>query len=274
MRPRGYPASPAVLFGALRANWQLIGQMTRREVVGRYRGSIVGLMWSFVHPFLMLAVYTFVFSVVFQVRWGADVDSKAEFAIVLFSGLIVHSFFAECVTRAPWLVLGNVNYVKKVVFPLETLGWVTVLSALFHTAMSVVVLLIFYFGVHLSLHWTVLLLPVVFAPFVLLTLGLTWFLASFAVFVRDIAQVVGIATTALLFLSPILYPASAVPEQYRVYVQLSPLTFIVEQLRAVLLWGQLPDWRGLAVYTAVSLVIAWAGFFWFQKTRRGFADVI
>jgi len=274
MRTRGYPGSPAVLIGGLFANRQLIGQMTRREVVGRYSGSIVGLMWSFVHPFLMLAVYTFVFSVVFEVRWGADVDSKAEFAIVLFSGLIVHSFFSECVTRAPWLVLGNVNYVKKVVFPLETLGWVTVFSALFHTAMSILVLLIFYAGVHLGVHWTVVLLPLVFAPFALLTLGVTWFLASFSVFVRDIAQVVGIATTALLFLSPILYPVSSVPEQYRLYVHLSPLTFIVEQVREVVLWGHLPDWRGLLIYTAVSVVIAWGGFYWFQKTRRGFADVI
>lgn len=253
----------------------LIWQMAHREVVGRYRGSMMGLVWSFLNPIFMLTIYTFVFSVVFQAKWGqSQGGGKAEFAIILFAGLIVFNIFAEIVNRAPSLILANANYVKKVVFPLEILPLVAIGATLFHALVSVLVLLVFCFAVHMTIPWTVVFLPVVLFPLLLLTLGGTWFLASLGVYLRDVSQTMGLLTTALLFTSPIFFPISALPESLRPFLLLNPLAFIIEQARGVLIWGNLPDWTGLAIYLAGSALIAWGGLFWFQKTRKGFADVI
>jgi|SRR5215831_14448424 len=269
-----YPASPRALFASLWGNRELIIQLTRREVLSRYRGSILGLAWSLFNPLLMLAVYTFVFSVVFKARWGLGDESKTDFAIVLFVGLIIHGLFAECVNRAPGLILANVNYVKKVVFPIEILPWVAAGSALFHSAVSIVVLLAAQLVFEHALAWTVIFLPAVVAPLLLATMGLAWFLSSIGVYVRDIGQTIGIFTTVLLFLSPVFYPVDALPENYRILLLLNPLTFVIGDARRVLIWGQAPDWAGLALYSATSFVVAWLGFWWFQRTRRGFADVV
>lgn len=268
-----FSASPVEMFNSLLRNRSLIYQMVRREVIGRYKGSVMGLLWSFFNPVLMLMVYTFVFSVIFRARWP-NVKNNLEFAGVLFCGLIVYSLFSECVSRAPTLILSNVNYVKKVVFPLEILPWVALGSSLFHAMISVLVLLSFMLVLSGELHWTVVLFPLVVAPLLMLTMGVSWFLASLGTYVRDVGQAIGVALMALMFLSPIFYPATAFPESYRAFFYLNPLTFIIEQSRKVLLWGQMPDWRGLAVYWASSLMISWLGFAWFQKTRRGFADVL
>lgn len=255
----------------------LVAQLVRREVVGRYRGSFLGLLWSFVTPVLMLAVYTFVFSLVFKARWtpGAD-DShdQYEFALVLFAGLIVFNLFAECISRAPGLILSNVNYVKKVIFPLEILPVVSMGSALFHAAISLAVLLAFLLLLGKSLPATLLLLPLILLPLLLLTLGLSWLLASVGVFIRDVSQFVGMLVTVLMFMSPIFYPASALPEEVREWLFLNPLTFVIEQTRDVLIWGRAPDWRNLALYYGAAIATAWGGLWWFQKTRKGFADVL
>jgi lipopolysaccharide transport system permease protein len=274
MHRTAYSATPLIIVQSFWRNRGLIWQLSKRDVLGRYRGSAMGLVWSVFNPLLMLGVYTFVFGVVFQARWGEQSGGKLDFASILFAGLIVFSLFAECVNRAPGVILGNVNYVKKVVFPLESLPWVTMGSTIFHTLMSVLVLLLIYLWAHATLHWTIVFFPVVILPLLLLTMGCSWFLASLGVFLRDVGQVVGILTTLMLFTCPIFYPASAVPETLRSYVLLNPLTFIVEQARATLLWGRLPDWRGLGLYLAASVVAAWLGLLWFQKTRKGFADVL
>jgi lipopolysaccharide transport system permease protein len=269
-----YPASPPALFASLWHNRELIAQLTRREVLSRYRGSILGLAWSFFNPLLMLVVYTFVFSVVFKARWGSGDESKADFAIVLFAGLIIHGLFAECVNRAPGLILANVNYVKKVVFPLEILPWVAAGSALFHSAVSIGVLLAAQLVFQQTLAWTVVFLPFVLVPLLFATMGLAWFLSSIGVYVRDIGQTIGIFTMVLLFLSPIFYSVDALPENYRILLLLNPLTPVIGDARRVLIWGQAPDWAGLTLYSAVSFAVAWLGFWWFQRTRRGFADVV
>lgn len=272
---QAHKASLTEMVASLWRNRQLILQMSKREVVGRYRGSVMGMAWSFFNPVLMLAVYTFVFSVVFQTRWGvAGEASKTSFAILLFVGMIVHGLFAECANRAPSLILGNVNYVKKVVFPLEILPWVAMGSALFHAAISLLVLLVAQLVFHQSLPWTVVLFPLVLLPLLLATMGVAWFLAAIGVYLRDVSQTIGIITTVLLFLSPIFYPISALPEQYRIWLHLNPLTFIIEEGRKTLVFGQMPDWSGWGVYMVVSVAIAWMGFWWFQKTRKGFADVL
>ena len=262
------------IVASLIAHRELIWAMTKREIVGRYRGSILGVAWSFFHPILMLTVYTFVFSVAFKARWAGGSESKTEFALLLFTGMIIHGLFAECVARAPALILGNVNYVKKVVFPLEILPCVALGAALFHMAISIGVLLAFYVVINHSIQWTVIFLPLVIAPLIIVTLGVSWFLASLGVFLRDTGQIIGVVLTMMMFVSPVFYPVSALPENYQIFIMLNPLTFIMEQARDVVIWGKLPNWYGLLIYTGASLVVAKLGFAWFQKTRKWFADVL
>ncbi len=252
--------------------------MIKREVIGRYRGSFLGLLWTFVSPILMLTIYTFVFGVVFKIRLdpqNTDIyDDKFAFALLLFTGLILFNLFSECLSRAPGLVLANVNYVKKVIFPLEILPLVSLGSALFHAGTSFLVLVTFMLVIDHPIHWTLICLPIIVLPLLLLILGLSWMLASIGVYVRDIGQFIGLILTMLLFLSPIFYPASALPESVRDYLFLNPLSFVIEQARAVTLYGQLPDWSGLVIYYLLAAIVAWAGLMWFMKTRKGFADVL
>jgi len=276
MNPHVTPrTSPISLIHSFWHNRQLILKLTKRDVLGRYKGSVMGLVWSFLNPLFLLAVYTFVFSVVFKARWGmGDEETKTQFAVILFTGLIVHGLFADVLNRAPGLILSNVNYVKKVVFPLEILPGISMGAALFHSGISLSVLLLVFVCVNGFLHWTVIFAPLVFLPLVILTMGLAWLLAALGVFLRDVGQTISILTMVLLFLSPIFYPITALPEGLRPWILVNPLTFIIEQERAVLIWGQVPDWIGLGVYTIVSAAIAWMGYAWFQKTRKGFADVL
>lgn len=269
-----YATSPIEIARSLWRNRHLVYELTKREVIGRYRGSIMGLLWSFFNPVFMLCVYTFVFSVVFKARWNAGSDSKTEFALILFAGLIVFTIFSECINRAPNIVLENSNYVKKVVFPLEILPWITLGTVCFHACISIGVWLLAYivfFGIP---HITVLLLPLVLLPVIFIILGLAWALASLGVYLRDVAQVTGIMTTVLMFLSPIFYPVAAIPESYRSFLLLNPLAPAIEQTRKVLFWGIVPSFTEWLAYLGVSLFVAWLGFLWFQKTRKGFADVI
>jgi len=256
-------------------NRDLVKQMVKREVVGRYRGSFMGILWSFFTPLLMLVIYTFVFSVVFKARWGiAGQESKIDFGIILFVGMIIHGLFAECINRAPGLILSNVNYVKKVVFPLEILPWVALGSSLFHFGVSLSVLiaaLLIFMG---YIPFTALLFPLVLLPLIFVTIGFAWFLASLGVFIRDIGQITGILTTVLLFISGVFFPISALPEPYRTWLILNPLAVIIEEGRNALILGKLPDLMRWCVMMVLSLFTAWAGFAWFQKTRKGFADVL
>ena len=271
---QSFSSSPAALLSSPWRHRELLAALSRRDVVGRYRGSLMGLAWSFLHPLVMLAVYTFVFGFVFRARWQAGSSSTAEFALILFAGLLVFNVFAECVNRAPTLVLSNPGYVKKVVFPLEVLAWVSLAASLFHFAVGLVVWLAFYVVIvgmpHASAAW----LPIVLVPLALLSLGFSWFFAALAVYLRDVTHVVGVATTALLFVTPVFYPLSALPPQWWPWLRVNPLTDIVEATRAVLIAGEHPDWARLLVSYVIAIVVAWLGFTWFQKTRRGFADVL
>lgn len=248
--------------------------LVKREVAGRYRGSILGILWSFFNPVLMLAVYTFVFSVVFKARWVGGSDSKTEFALVLFSGLMVFNFFSECVNRAPGLIIGNVNYVKKVIFPLEILPIVAFGSAAFHFLISLIVWIFYYVIIFGMPKLQILLLPFVMLPLVMITLGFSWLLSSFGVYLRDVSQIIGFLMTALMFLSPIFYPVASLPDVFQFYMNLNPLTFIVEQTRDVMIWGYGVRWSDWLIQTMLSVIVAWLGFAWFQKTRKGFADVL
>lgn len=261
-------------FGAWLRHRSLTIEMTRRDVLGRYRGASFGLLWSLISPFMMLVVYTLAFGYILRARWPGTTGNTADFAMLLFMGLIVHGFFAECLIRAPTLIAGNTNLVKKIVFPLDILPWTIVLSALFHALMNTLVFALLNFLLRGELHLTLLLWPVVLLPLVFLTLGTTWLLSSLSVFLRDIGQVTGVLATAMLFLSSAIIPVETLPARYQVVFRLNPLTFIIDQAREVAFWGRMPDWIGLGVYMAGALIFAYIGFAVFQKTRRGFADVL
>lgn len=276
MNPHGRPAiRPTEIAVSAWKNRDLIWALTGREIRGRYKGSLFGIVWSFLNPALMLLVFTFVFGEIFKARWGnQSAHGGVDFAVALFSGLLIYNFFAECMAKAPGLIVGNANYVKKVVFPLETLAIVTLLSSLFHLGIAYLILVGLLTFSGWSLGWSVLLAPVVFLPFVCLVLGLTWLFSALGVFVRDIGQLIAPAITATLFLSPVFYPLSSVSERFRWLYHLNPLTLMIEQIRGLVLHHQLPDLSAWFAYSAISLLILMAGFVAFQKLRQGFADVL
>ena len=270
-----FKAAPRQLISSINTHHQLLTKLVWRDVVGRYRGSLIGLLWSFVTPLIMLAVYTFVFSFVFQARWNVgENEPRALFALVLFSGLMLHGLLAEVLNRAPSIIINNVNYVKKVVFPLELLPMVILGAALFHLVINFGVMLLAMLLMGMPLHATILLYPLVLLPLIPLTLGIGWGLAALGVFVRDIGQLTGILTTILLFLSPIFFPLEALPPMLQKLLVLNPLTIIIENARSVLLWGEMPNWWSLGLYTVVSVFICWVGYVGFQTLRKGFADVL
>ena len=269
-----YSSSPLSIVRSFWHNRFLISTLIKREIASKYRGSVMGLLWAFFNPVFMLLVYTLVFSVVFKARWSAGNDSKSEFALVLFAGLIVFNLFAECIGRAPMLILANANYVKRVVFPLEILAWVTMGSAFFHACISLLVWLVAYVVVIGVPHISVLWIPLVALPLVFLTMGVSWALASLGVYLRDISQLIGIVITTLMFLSPIFYPATALPANYQFLLFINPLTPVIQMTRDVLFWGKPPDFAVLGLSFAIYATVAWLGYAWFQKTRKGFADVI
>ena len=253
----------------------LLGQLVRRNIEIRYKGTMMGLVWMVVTPLVMLAVYTFVFGVVFKARWSAGLgDSKAAFALVMFCGMTVFNIFGESVNGSVGIVTGNPNYVKKVVFPLELLPVSAVLSACFFGLIWIGILLL---GIVLFLHKFCLAsvcLPLVFIPLLLFSCGISWFVASLGVFLRDLAHVVGILLQVLYFMTPIFYSVEMVPESLRPILLLNPLTTLVQSARQVLMFGQWPGWHALGIVTLLSMAVFQLGYFWFMKTKRGFADVL
>ena len=260
---------------ALWKHRELWWRLTEREVLGRYRGSALGIGWSFITPLAMLAVYTFVFSQVFKARWGGlEQAGPLGFAVNLFAGLIVFNLFSECVSRAPSLIVANPNYVKKVIFPLEVLGSVAVGSAGFHATTSLIILIMFELVAFHRLPVTLLLLPLVWLPLLLGSLACTWLLSAAGVFLRDIGQLIGVALNMLLFLSPIFFPVSALPARWQPILALNPLAPIIEETRRVAVQGVIPNPVYLMTATIVTAVACELSFRVFQRTKRAFADVI
>lgn len=253
----------------------LLWRLIQREVAGRYRGSLLGWGWSLLNPLLMLAVYTFVFSTVFKARWP-DLEQAGPlgFAINLFAGLIVFNLVAECVGKAPTLVLSEPSYVTKVVFPLEVLSAVAVGAAGFHACTSLVVLGLFEWMAVGAIPVTALWLPLVWLPLVLGCLGVCWLLSALGVFLRDLPQVVSVGLSMLMFLSAIFYPLSALPERWQPWLRVNPLVPVIEQTRRVLVRGEQPEILYVLLGVPLALLGCELGFRLFLKARRGFADVM
>jgi lipopolysaccharide transport system permease protein len=253
----------------------LLWQFARRDILGRYRGSLLGLTWSFLTPLLMLGVYSFVFVGVFRASWpGSAKGGGLEFALQVFAGLLVFNLFAEVASKAPNLIVEQPNLVKKVVFPIEILSWVTVLSGIFHLLISAGTLLVVLFFVRGGIPISALSLPFVLLPFIPLLLGLGWFFSAIGVFVRDVGPVMTMVVSLAMFMSPIFYSVKSLDVSWQFWMNLNPLTLIIEQVRSVVLQGQWPDWSALAIYGVLACLFAAAGATFFQLTRKGFADVL
>jgi lipopolysaccharide transport system permease protein len=271
---RDFSSHPLEIARSFLSHRKLIMSLTQRDIAARYKGSMLGIAWLIVQPLATLLAYTLVFSVVFKARWVGGSDSKAEFALILFAGLLVFNFFSESLIRAPSLVVSNPSYVKKIVFPLEILAFVSIGTALFYALVGLIIWTVFYMALFGLPPATAFALPIVLLPFVMLVLGMSWLLSALCVFVRDIVHVMSLVVTLLLFLSPVFYPISALPPLFQQLMHLNPLSFVIEQVRNVLIWGKLPNSTHLLIYFAASGFLMWLGFAWFQKTRKGFGDVL
>jgi lipopolysaccharide transport system permease protein len=264
---------PMALFGCAWRYRQLFLRLTGREVENQFRGSLLGKLWAAIVPLFMLSMYTFVFGVVLQVRWPGE-ENHLKVALLYFVGLIFFNFLFECINRAPTLMLENVAYIKKVIFPLEILPWVIVGAGLVRAAVSAVILFAFYLVIDGWPPPSVAVIPLLVIPLVLVTSGLTWFLSALGVYLRDIRQAMAVVAPATMFLSPIFFPLADVPEPFRSLLYVNPLTFVIDSARAALFLGVWPSWIGLALYFGVAWVVAWGGYAWFMSVRRGFADVL
>lgn len=262
----------------LRQCWfqrQLFLKLLRRDFAERYRGSYLGLLLPLLLPLLSLLVFTLFFGVIFKMRWAGRGDgSLSDLALILFVGMALYNFLAECLSRAPGLILAHQNYVKNVIFPLEMLPAVMVASALLTLIATLLVVLLLQTMVGAGLSWTVLLLPVTVLPLVLLVLGLSWFLASLGVYIRDIQQLIVPLVQLMMFLSPVFYPVAALPESIRPWLQFNPLALVIEQTRGIVLFGQPPAWTPYLLSLTAGMLTALLGAWWFARTRKGFADVL
>ena len=252
----------------------LIAQLARREVHARYRQSWLGLVWVVLTPLMMLGVYTLVFRHVMRVRWYGLEEGNLEFALRIYAGLAVFNFFAECVNRAPTLVLEQPHLVKKVVFPLEILPWAAAVSASVGLAVSGVLMMVLAAFSQTGLPITVVALPLVWVPLLPLVLGLGWLLAGLGTYVRDVGQLLGMLVSALMFLSPIFFPVEALPESVRSVMLLNPLAWVMTGTREVLLTGHWPDWGALLLLFVTCTLVAMLGAAFFRKARVGFSDVV
>lgn len=267
---------PGALLGQLCRQRELLWQFTARQVAERYRGSSMGLTWALITPLAMLGIYTFVFTVIFDARGPEQptANPRLNFALMLFTGLIVFNVFSECANAAPYLIVRNPNYVKKVVFPLEILPASLVASALVHSLMSLAILLVALVALAGAIPWTVCLLPLYYLPLLMLMLAMSWVLSSLGVFLRDTGHVMVVLVQVLMFLTPIFYDEKLIPASLLPYYQLNPLTIIVSGFRRCLLLGELPDWPRWGALSIVSVLALLVSYAWFMKIKRGFADVI
>ncbi len=259
---------------SFRDRFRLLCQLVLRDITGRYRGAMLGVAWTVMSPLLMLGVYTFVFSVVFNARWSKTGETdRLEFALMVYCGLVIFGLFSECVGRAPRAIVDQVNYVKKVVFPLDLLPLSLLFSTLFQAAIGLVLLsglAILRYGFSNTL-WVA---PAVLLPFLLLLAGLVWFLSALGVYLRDLNQAITPMIGALQFMSPVFYPLDAVPAVFRDFLILSPLTWPISALRECLLQHSFPSLLSWFLNMGIGLLVAIAGWLFFEKTRKGFADVL
>jgi lipopolysaccharide transport system permease protein len=252
---------------------ELIFTLARRELLSRYKGSALGLLWALLTPAVMIVIFTFLFAGIFGARF-TNSSSHWDYALYLFCALLPWMMFQESVQQSAGTIVSHANLVKRVVFPLETLPVAQTFAALGNQLFGTVALLIAMLIVRRHLPATAILFPLLLIPQLAFALGAAWLIASLGVFLRDIAQGINLVLMAWMYLTPIIYPESIVPERYRPFINYNPFTPLVRSYRRVLLDGYPPDWWGLAYFTLFSLIVFVFGYWWFARTRKNFADVI
>ena len=254
----------------------LIQSLSAREIRERYKNSLLGVLWALLTPLSMLALYAFVFVYIFDARWPAlqAGGSKIEFVLILFSGITTHQIVAEILSRAPTIVTSNKSYVTKIVFPLWILVPVSALSALFNGLVSFCALLLCVIVTGVEFQWTTIFLPLIILPLLVMSAGIAWFLAALGVYIRDVGQVLPPLITGMLFLAPIFFPRTALPEQIERWIVLNPVTIPVEQVHRVVFYGELPLVSDLGIYSLIACMVAVVGYLFFRLAKRGFADVL
>ena len=246
-------------------------QLFLREIGTVYKGSVIGILWALISPLIMLAIYSVAFGFFIKSAWP---NSKENFTLTLFSGLMIYNFFSECMNRAPDLVVTNANYVKKVVFPIEIMGYVLIGSALFHMLLSLLAWILLAVVINQPIKLTFLWLPFIIFPFCLLLLGIIWIVSTLGVYLRDISQIVTMLTQGLIFLSPVFFPIENLPPLIKDIILLNPPSFIILQARRVMLEGLPPDFMGLFIYYVLGLVLCVFGYHFIRKLKSGFSDVL
>ena len=252
---------------------ELILSLAKRDLLTRYKGSVLGLVWAVITPVVMIAIFTFIFAGIFGARFGSS-GSHWDYALYLFCGLVPWTMFQETLQQSATSIVNHANLVKRVVFPLETLPVAQALSALANQLFATIALLLAVVIIQRHLPLTALWFPVVLLPQLLLTIGAAWLLASLGVFLRDIVQGISLVLMAWMYLTPIIYPESIVPERFRLFINLNPFTPLIRCYRRIFLEGQAPDWSGLGYFTLIALIVFVLGYWWFARTRKSFADVI
>lgn len=253
----------------------LLWRFAWRSLTQRYKGSLFGLLWTVITPLCMLAIYTFMFSVVFQARWGHGVgESKMAFAIVLLCGLTIYQIFSESIGASVQSISNSPNYVKKVVFPLEILPFSGHISFLIPNLMWFLMVIAGAWVFMDRLSITLIALPLILVPLSMFTVGVAWLCASLGVFIRDLSHFITIVLRMLLFLTPIFYDSDRIPHPWHYILRINPIAYFVDQTRRVLIYGQWPDWWILGGITVLSVIVFQLGYLWFMRTKKGFADVL
>lgn len=255
-------------------NNYLLRQLIKKDIQQRYQGSVLGMLWSFIVPLLMLVIYTFVFSEVFQAKWDINTDDKYQFALVLFCGLTAFNMVGEVMNRSTVLIASNTNYVKKVIFPLEILPVVTVFSALFNAVIGFMILIVAQLVIYHTVSVTIYLVFLALIPLVILCIGLGLLISAISVYLKDVNNFVSVLVTVLMYMSPVFFPLTSVPENFKFICEVNPLTYIIENFRNVVLYGRSLDWKYYGISCIVAVAVYLLGKVVFMRAKEGFADVL
>ena len=252
----------------------LLSNMTITDIKKRFQGSILGIFWAVIAPLIMLVIYTVIFSEVFSIKWNSDTSNKFEFAMMLFCGLCMYNMFSTVLGRSVGLIEQNKNFVKKVVFPIEILPVTITLSALFDCVISIIVLIAATFILTSNITITILQVPVILLPHIVFCLGIAYFFSALSVYVKDMANFISILITVCMYASPVFFPLSALPEKFRFFIMLNPMTYGMENMRLAVIHGEVLNFEYYLISVVSAVTFHLAGKWVFNKAKRGFADLL
>ena len=254
--------------------WYLLKTLTKADIKQKYQGSVLGILWSLIVPLLMLAIYTFVFSEIFKTKWEIDTSNKFQFALMLFCGLSIYNMFADVLGRSVSLIVSNQNYVKKVVFPLELLPLVITFSALFNCIISFMVLIIANTILGGTLHTSTLFMPLILLPHIVFCAGIAYLISAISVYLRDMASFVSVLIMVFMYLTPVFFSLTAIPEAFRQVMMFNAMTYAIENMRNVIIYGTSVNWGYFGISCAVSIMLFGLGWWVFRRAKDGFADLL